>query len=136
MGLSLKPDHLRRYRDIAALFIKYGRSTCFSAPGSTPTRRTPSPETWSSSVRRSSKSVSSSPRAAIEGLQKVANRITLGLLIAAMIVGAAMLMRVESGPGDALLDARGVWRDVARHYDHQKRSATTFLTASRVDVQC
>jgi len=33
--------------------------------------------------------------AMIERLQKVANRITLGLLIAAMIVGAAMLMRVE-----------------------------------------
>ena len=26
MGLSLKPDHLRRYRDIAALLLKYGRS--------------------------------------------------------------------------------------------------------------
>jgi ubiquinone biosynthesis protein len=25
-GLSLKPDHLRRCRDIAALFVKYGRS--------------------------------------------------------------------------------------------------------------
>ncbi len=32
----------------------------------------------------------------LEGLQKVANRITLGLIIAAMIVGAAMLMRVET----------------------------------------
>jgi ubiquinone biosynthesis protein len=32
----------------------------------------------------------------LEGLQKVANRITLGLVIAAMIVGAAMLMRVET----------------------------------------
>lgn len=31
-----------------------------------------------------------------EGFQKVANRITLGLIIAAMIVGAAMLMRVPS----------------------------------------
>ena len=30
------------------------------------------------------------------GLQKVANRITLGLLLAALIVGAAMLMRVET----------------------------------------
>ncbi len=28
--------------------------------------------------------------------QKVANRITLGLIIAAMIIGAAMLMRVPS----------------------------------------
>jgi ubiquinone biosynthesis protein len=47
--------------------------------------------------------------AVIEGLQKVANRITLGLLIAAMIVGAAMLMRVETSfrilgyPGLAML---------------------------------
>jgi predicted unusual protein kinase regulating ubiquinone biosynthesis (AarF/ABC1/UbiB family) len=32
----------------------------------------------------------------LEGLQKVANRITLGLVLAALIVGAAMLMRVET----------------------------------------
>jgi len=32
----------------------------------------------------------------IEGLQKVANRITLGLILAAVIVGAALMMRVES----------------------------------------
>lgn len=32
----------------------------------------------------------------LEGLQKVANRITLGLVVAALIVGAAMLMRVET----------------------------------------
>lgn len=34
--------------------------------------------------------------AVLEGLQKVANRITLGLVLAAMIVGAAMLMRVDT----------------------------------------
>ena len=34
--------------------------------------------------------------AVIHGLQKVANRITLGLLLAALIIGAAMLMRVET----------------------------------------
>jgi predicted unusual protein kinase regulating ubiquinone biosynthesis (AarF/ABC1/UbiB family) len=34
--------------------------------------------------------------AIIAGLQKVANRITLGLLMASLIVGAAMLMRVET----------------------------------------
>jgi predicted unusual protein kinase regulating ubiquinone biosynthesis (AarF/ABC1/UbiB family) len=45
----------------------------------------------------------------LEGLQKVANRITLGLMIAAMIVGAALLMRVETTfrilgyPGFAML---------------------------------
>ena len=32
----------------------------------------------------------------VEGLQKVANRITLGLIVSALIVGAAMLMRVET----------------------------------------
>ena len=34
--------------------------------------------------------------AIIDGLQKVANRITLGLILAAMIVSAAMVMRVDS----------------------------------------
>lgn len=32
----------------------------------------------------------------IEGLQKVANRITLGLILAAMIISAAMVMRIDS----------------------------------------
>ena len=32
----------------------------------------------------------------MEGFQKVANRITLGLLLAALIIGAAMLMHVET----------------------------------------
>jgi predicted unusual protein kinase regulating ubiquinone biosynthesis (AarF/ABC1/UbiB family) len=32
----------------------------------------------------------------LDGLQKVANRVTTGLVVAALIVGAAMLMRVET----------------------------------------
>ena len=32
----------------------------------------------------------------MEGLQKVANRITLGLVLASLIVGAALLMRVDT----------------------------------------
>jgi hypothetical protein len=32
----------------------------------------------------------------VEGFQKVANRIAMGLILAALIVGAAMLMRVET----------------------------------------
>jgi predicted unusual protein kinase regulating ubiquinone biosynthesis (AarF/ABC1/UbiB family) len=32
----------------------------------------------------------------LDGLQKIANRITLGLVVAALIVGAALLMRVET----------------------------------------
>jgi len=45
----------------------------------------------------------------LEGLQKVANRITLGLVVAALIVGAALLMRVETSfriwgyPGFAMI---------------------------------
>lgn len=45
----------------------------------------------------------------LQGFQKVANRITMGLVLAAMIVGAAMLMRIETSwkvlgyPGLAML---------------------------------
>jgi predicted unusual protein kinase regulating ubiquinone biosynthesis (AarF/ABC1/UbiB family) len=45
----------------------------------------------------------------MEGMQKVANRITLGLVLAALIVGAALLMRIETSfrlfgyPGLAIL---------------------------------
>jgi ubiquinone biosynthesis protein len=45
----------------------------------------------------------------MEGLQKIANRITLGLMVSAMIVGAALLMRIETRfqilgyPGIAIL---------------------------------
>jgi ubiquinone biosynthesis protein len=35
-------------------------------------------------------------RVVLDGLQKVANRITLGLVLAALIVGAALMMRIES----------------------------------------
>ncbi len=35
-------------------------------------------------------------RVILDGLQKVANRITLGLILAALIVGAALMMRVET----------------------------------------
>jgi ubiquinone biosynthesis protein len=56
----------------------------------------------------------------VEGLQKVANRIASGLILAALIIGAALLMRVETDfqvfgyPGIAILcflaaAAGGVW---------------------------
>jgi predicted unusual protein kinase regulating ubiquinone biosynthesis (AarF/ABC1/UbiB family) len=35
-------------------------------------------------------------KAIVEGFQKVANRISLGLILASLIIGAAMLMRVET----------------------------------------
>ena len=50
----------------------------------------------------------------IQGLQKIANRITMGLVLAALIVGAALLMRVETSfrifgyPGFAMLFFLGV----------------------------
>ena len=45
----------------------------------------------------------------LDGLQKVANRVALGLVLAALIVGASMLMRVETSfrilgyPGFAMI---------------------------------
>jgi len=56
----------------------------------------------------------------LDGLQKVANRITVGLILAALIIGAAMLMRVDTSfrilgyPGLAMLfflaaAAGGAW---------------------------
>ena len=45
----------------------------------------------------------------LSGLQKIANRITLGLVLAALIVGAALMMRVETSfkiwgyPGIAMI---------------------------------
>jgi predicted unusual protein kinase regulating ubiquinone biosynthesis (AarF/ABC1/UbiB family) len=33
MGISLKPEHLKRYKDIGALFIKYGRSDLIKSSG-------------------------------------------------------------------------------------------------------
>ena len=45
----------------------------------------------------------------IEGLQKITNRITLGLVLAALIIGAALLMRIPTAfqiwgyPGLAVL---------------------------------
>ncbi len=35
-------------------------------------------------------------RVVLDGLQKVANRITLGLILAALIIGAALMMRVDT----------------------------------------
>jgi predicted unusual protein kinase regulating ubiquinone biosynthesis (AarF/ABC1/UbiB family) len=72
--------------------------------------------------------------AVMAGLQKVANRITLGLILAAMIVGAAMLMRVETSfrimgyPGLAMLFFLGAafgasWMafTILRHDHHTRR---------------
>jgi predicted unusual protein kinase regulating ubiquinone biosynthesis (AarF/ABC1/UbiB family) len=47
--------------------------------------------------------------AVLDGLQKVANRITLGLILASLIIGAAMIMRIETSfkllgyPGFAII---------------------------------
>src|ERR687888_562481 len=33
MGISLKPEHLKRYKDIASFLVKYGRSELISQVG-------------------------------------------------------------------------------------------------------
>jgi len=72
--------------------------------------------------------------AVMDGLQKVANRITLGLILAALIVGAAMIMRVETSfrlfgyPGLAMIlfliaGTGGLWLafDIITHDRASKR---------------
>ena len=36
MALSLKTEHLKRYKDIAQLFVKYGRSDLIKSAGIQP----------------------------------------------------------------------------------------------------
>jgi predicted unusual protein kinase regulating ubiquinone biosynthesis (AarF/ABC1/UbiB family) len=70
----------------------------------------------------------------ITGIQKIANRITTGLILAALIVGAALLMRVETRftilgyPGFAILLFTGavvggllLVYDIVRHDRHSRR---------------
>ena len=75
----------------------------------------------------------------MEGLQKIANRITIGLVISAMIVGAALLMRIDTRfkilgyPGLAILFFLGagiaaVWL-VANVMIHDMRAAKEQLRA-------
>jgi ubiquinone biosynthesis protein len=75
--------------------------------------------------------------AMVEGFQKIANRITTGIVVAALIVGAALLMRVETTfrlfgyPGFAILcflaaAAGGCWLLIAIFVqDRKKRKKTT-----------
>jgi hypothetical protein len=72
----------------------------------------------------------------LDGLQKVANRIASGIILAALIIGAALLMRVETDfrvfgyPGLAILcflaaAAGGVWllADIFLHDRNSTRRA-------------
>jgi ubiquinone biosynthesis protein len=68
----------------------------------------------------------------MEGLQKIANRITTGIVLAALIIGASLLMRVETTfrifgyPGLAMLlflaaAGGGLWL-VIRIFEQDRRS--------------
>jgi len=68
----------------------------------------------------------------MEGLQKIANRITTGIVLAALIIGASLLMRVETSfrifgyPGLAMLlflaaAGGGLWL-VIRIFEQDRRS--------------
>jgi ubiquinone biosynthesis protein len=73
----------------------------------------------------------------VEGFQKIANRITTGIVLAALIIGAALLMRVETTfrlfgyPGFAILcfiaaAAGGCWLLITIFVqDRKKRKKTT-----------
>jgi ubiquinone biosynthesis protein len=68
----------------------------------------------------------------MEGFQKIANRITTGIILAALIIGASLLMRVETSfqlmgyPGLAILcflgaAAGGIWLLISIFVNDQKR---------------
>ncbi|MBC8008115.1 MAG: AarF/ABC1/UbiB kinase family protein [Prolixibacteraceae bacterium] len=70
----------------------------------------------------------------MEGLQKIANRITTGIILAALIVGASLLMRVETSfhlmgyPGLAILcflgaAGGGIWLLINIFVSDQKRKS-------------
>lgn len=104
------PRPLSRYRVVS--LAKYGRGDLLDPPA-------PGPETAiDDPARDDARNLASDLRLKVEiidrgsiidGFQKVANRIALGLVLAALIVGAAMLMRVPTSftilgyPGFAIL---------------------------------
>ena len=68
----------------------------------------------------------------MEGIQKFANRITTGIILAALIIGASLLMRVETAfrllgyPGLAIIcfpgaAGGGIWLPISIFVGDQKR---------------
>ena len=80
----------------------------------------------------------------MEGFQKVANRITLGLILAALIVGAAMLMRVETTSGSSAIPASrssssssppaGAWRSCSPSCSTTNERVLVHMISSRISV--
>lgn len=105
MGLSLKPEHLRRYRDMAVLLLKYGRSDMVFNAGLGMEESDP---VESAPADGSNKDDLADDLEAL-GPTFVREPDHAGLILAAMIIGAAMLMRVETSfriigyPGLAML---------------------------------
>jgi ABC-type polysaccharide/polyol phosphate export permease len=75
----------------------------------------------------------------MEGFQKIANRITTGIILAALIIGAALLMRVETPfrifgyPGLAMLcflaaAAGGFWLVISIFVQDHKSAKKTART--------
>ena len=85
--VTMLPDKLARYTAVATVFLKYGKNV-----GGRVNRVL---DALAASELKMKVEVIDDG-AIIEGLQKVANRITLGLILAAMIVSAAMVMRVDT----------------------------------------
>ena len=124
MGLSLKAERLKRYRDCAFLLYKYGRSDLARHAGLAELVPDDAPghalrSLLSTAVEMKSFGAHLPGRVnrildrlaendfkvnidaideatLMEGMQKVANRITTGLVLAALIVGAALMMRLPT----------------------------------------
>jgi hypothetical protein len=108
MGISLKPEHLKRCRDVAKLPLKYGRLDLVrhagldsvlvdEPPGSEPPIA-PEASALVNDLEQMGPTFIKLGQllSTREALQKIANRITVGLALAALIVGAAMLTNVPT----------------------------------------
>lgn len=125
MSPSLRADHLRVHRDLARLLLKHGQRDLVEQAGLSATpdgddAPTTAPDGLFASMLATKELLEQLPGRInrilgaladgeltvnvdsidedrlLSGLRQVANRITTGLILAALIIGAAMLMGVET----------------------------------------
>jgi len=103
--LKLSPNHLKRYKEIARIFWKYGRSDLVQHMGNQdaldPTDLKHDGDGKAATDQLADDLEAMGPTyvklgQVLAGFQKIANRITTGIVLGALILGACMLMRVES----------------------------------------
>lgn len=104
---SLAPRNLKLYRDIGRLLVRYGRSDLARYAGLDEALQSEEPQPGSPPEEEQLAHLLSANQIEIgvkafdeqrlmKGLHRVANRIAVGVILAALIIGAALLMRVNT----------------------------------------